>query len=65
MRQPPARTDDELVAFLEPAQLVADARRPVPPARLRRSTRRALWALRVFALLVSIMVIYTFFAQLA
>jgi len=49
---------------LEPAQLDAHARRPVPPAALTARTRAGLWALRVFVLIVSAMVIYTFIAQL-
>ncbi len=64
MSPPAAHTGDELVAFLEPDQLVADTHRRVAPARLRRRARAALWALRVFVLLLSIMVIYTFVAQL-
>ncbi|MFC4949298.1 hypothetical protein [Pseudonocardia sp. GCM10023141] len=64
MTPPAAHTDTGLVAFLEPDQLVADTRRRVPPARLRRRARAALWALRVFVLLLSVMVIYTFISQL-
>ncbi len=56
--------DEQLVMFLEPDQLVIDKSRPVPRARLSPRTRLALWALRVFVLAVSAMVIYTFFAQL-
>ncbi|MGO9971464.1 MAG: hypothetical protein ACLP01_01265 [Solirubrobacteraceae bacterium] len=56
--------DEQLVMFLEPDQLVIDKSRPAPRARLSPRTRLALWALRVFVLAVSAMVIYTFFAQL-
>jgi len=62
---PAAHTGDEFVAFLEPDQLVAHTSRRVPPARLRRRTRTALWALRIFVVLVSLMVIYTFITQLS
>ena len=56
--------DQRLVMFLEHDQLVADTSVPVPRARLSRRARTALWALRVFVILVSIMVIYTFATQL-
>lgn len=51
--------------FLERDQLVADKARAVPRAHLSPRARAALWALRVFVLIVSAMVIYTFFSQLA
>jgi hypothetical protein len=57
--------DEDLVMFLEPDQLVVDKRRRVPRARLSRRATAGLWALRVFVLVVSAMVIYTFFARLA
>ena len=50
--------------FLERDQLVADTSRPVPRANLSPRTSLALWALRVFVLVVSFMVIYTFVSQL-
>lgn len=50
--------------FLERDQLVADTSVPVAPATLSRPVRAALWALRVFVLVVSFMVIYTFIYQL-
>jgi hypothetical protein len=58
------RTDDELVMFLEPDQLDVHTSVPVPRALLNKRTRAALWALRVFVILVSTMVIYTFASQL-
>jgi hypothetical protein len=67
MKVPPAiheRFDDELVMDLERDQFVAETSRPVPRALLSRRTILALWALRVFVVLVSLMVIYTFFYQL-
>jgi hypothetical protein len=58
------REREALVMYLEQDQLVADKGRPVPPAHLSRWTKIGLWALRVFALVVSAMVVYTFIAQL-
>jgi hypothetical protein len=45
-------------------QLVAETSRAVPPAALSARTTGGLWALRVFVVLVSLMVIYTFIDQL-
>ena len=56
--QTAAAAGAELIEFLEPGQLVANTARPVPPARLSTRTRAALWALRIFVLSISIMVIY-------
>jgi hypothetical protein len=50
--------------FLERDQLVADTSQPVPRAHLGPRASAALWGLRVFVLLVSFMVIYTFVRQL-
>jgi hypothetical protein len=65
---PPERTepseDEELIMFLERDQLVRDRSKPVARAPLGRGATRALWALRIFVLVVSFMVIYTFIAQL-
>ncbi len=58
------RERQELVMYLESDQLVSDKGRPVPRAELSRGTSAALWALRVFALVVSAMVVYTFIAHL-
>lgn len=57
--------DEELIMFLERDQLVFDTARPVPRARLGARASAALWALRVFVVVVSAMVIYTFVSQLA
>jgi hypothetical protein len=56
--------DDELVAYLERDQLVTETFRPLPRAHLGRGAVVGLWALRVFVVLVSLMVVYTFFAEL-
>ncbi len=58
------REREELVMYLERDQLVSDTGRPVSPAQLSRRVKVGLWALRVFALVVSAMVLYTFIAQL-
>jgi hypothetical protein len=55
---------EEMVGSLERDQLVSDRLRPVSPAALSGRARAALWGLRVFVLIVGVMVIYTFFAQL-
>ncbi|MGB9282260.1 MAG: hypothetical protein WCB57_19610 [Pseudonocardiaceae bacterium] len=49
---------------LEPDQVVERTSRAVPRASLGRRARMALWALRVFAILVTFMVIYAFVVQL-
>jgi len=61
--QPQQRPEDEQVMHLEPGQLVTETSRPVPRAALGPGAAAALWALRVFAVLVSLMVIYTFVGQ--
>jgi len=55
---------EELIMFLERDQLVADTSQPLPQTRLGPRATIALWALRVFVLVVSFMVIYTFIRQL-
>jgi len=62
--QPPERFKDEQVTHLERGQLVAETSRPVPRAALSARAAAGLWALRAFAVLVSLMVIYTFISQL-
>ena len=60
-------TDEErqrLIEFLEADQLVSDTRRRLPRAQLGPGAGAALWALRIFALLMAVLVIYTFVAQL-
>jgi hypothetical protein len=55
---------EEMVMFLERDQLMSDRRRPLPPAEIGTRAHVALWALRIFVLIVGLMVIYTFCAQL-
>ncbi|WP_249012035.1 hypothetical protein [Conexibacter sp. DBS9H8] len=61
---PSEETGEAVYMHLELDQLSADRRRPLPPARLSPAATVGLWALRIFCLLVSAMVIYTFIAQL-
>jgi hypothetical protein len=56
---------EELVMYLERDQLVAETSKPVARAQLSARTIAALWALRVFVVLVSLMVIYTFAERLS
>ena len=58
------RHEDELIMHLERDQFVAETSRPVPRAPLSASARTGLWALRIFVVIVSLMVIYTFIEQL-
>jgi hypothetical protein len=58
------RAEDELIMHLERDQFVAETARPVPRASLSSSAVAGLWALRVFVVLVSAMVIYTFVVNL-
>lgn len=58
------RFEDELIMHLERDQFVAETSRPVPRAPLSARASAALWALRVFVVIVGLMVIYTFVAQL-
>jgi hypothetical protein len=62
----PAKTahDQEVIMHLERDQLVAETFRPVARARLSRPVMLSLWALRIFAVLLAVMVIYTFLARL-
>jgi hypothetical protein len=58
------RAEDELIMHLERDQLVAETSRPVPQAPLGAWASGGLWALRVFVVVVSLMVIYTFVEQM-
>jgi hypothetical protein len=58
------RFEDELIMDLERDQFVAETSRPVPRAALSARATAGLWVLRVFVVLVSLMVIYTFVEQL-
>ena len=61
---PPTGGDELPWSYLEPKQFVGDRSIPLPRVKLGRGARAALWALRIFVLAVSAMVIYTFVTQL-
>jgi hypothetical protein len=63
-RQQRQRFGDEQVMHLDRDQLATETSRPLPRAALSSRAAAGLWALRGFALLVSLMVIYTFIDQL-
>jgi hypothetical protein len=54
----------DLIQFLERDQLTTGRSRPLPPARLGARAQMALWALRIFALVVGVLVVYTFVVTL-
>lgn len=56
---------EQLIAYLERDQLAVDKERPLPRARLRRSTAAMLWALRVAVTVLGALVIYTFVVSLS
>ena len=58
------RLEEELIMHLERDQFVAETSRPVARATLSARATTGLWALRIFVVLVSLMVIYTFISQL-
>ena len=58
------RFEDDLIMHLERDQFVAETSRPVARAPLSPRATAALWALRLFAVVVSLMVVYTFIHQL-
>jgi hypothetical protein len=62
--QSPERAEDEPLVYLAHGQFVAETSRPVPAAALSARAAAGLWALRVFVVVVSLMVIYTFIDQL-
>jgi len=56
--------DEVLPNYLEADQLAAETSRPVPRAVLSRRATAGLWALRVFVVAMSAMVVYVFVLQL-
>jgi hypothetical protein len=63
-QQPQQRFEDDQVIHLDHDQLVAKTSRPLPPAALGARAAAGLWALRLTAVLISLMVIYAFTEQL-
>lgn len=51
--------------YLERDQYVAQTSRPVPRGVLGRRAQIGLWVLRVFAIVMGLMVVYTFISQLS
>ena len=62
--QPDEPYEDETIMHLERDQFVAETSQPVARAPLSPRSTAALWALRLFAVVVSLMVVYTFIQQL-
>jgi hypothetical protein len=56
--------ESQLIESLEPDQLVAAVAKPLPRLRLSRPVLVALWAVRLFVLLISVLVVYTFVVKL-
>jgi hypothetical protein len=56
--------DDELIIALEPDQVVAAASLPLPRYQLGSAGNAALWLLRIFVLLITALVVYTFIIAL-
>jgi hypothetical protein len=54
--------EEDLIESLEPDQLVVEMDKPVLRRRLSRPTTAGLWALRLFLLTITAMVIYAFVA---
>jgi hypothetical protein len=55
---------EQLIEFLERDQLVSDTSKPVARLNLAPRAQAGLWALRIFFLSLSVMVIWTFIAGL-
>jgi hypothetical protein len=62
--QTPNHDEEELVLFLEPDQLVADRRRPLPRAKLSPRLTAFLLFARIAVTVFAGLAIYTFAAQL-
>jgi hypothetical protein len=64
MSVPESEPDDALIAHLEPNQLTAATRQPLPRAVLSQRAQVGLWVLRIFSIILGVMVVYTFVSQL-
>jgi hypothetical protein len=62
--RPEGHSDSELIEGLEPDQLVVTSSMPLPLLQLSRTWRIAFLALRVFVLLITALVVYTFVVSL-
>jgi hypothetical protein len=56
--------EEQLIMHLEHDQLVAETLRPLPRAHVSPRALLGLWMLRIFVVMVSAMVIYTFISRL-
>jgi hypothetical protein len=56
--------DEELIYALEPDQIVTVASRPLPRYQMSSAGNVALWLLRIFVLLTTALVVYTFIIAL-
>ena len=63
--RPQPHSEAELIDGLEPDQLVASAAQKLPLMAIGRTGRIGLWVLRVFVLLISVLVVYTFVVSLS
>ena len=61
---PEGHHESQLIDSLEPDQLVAAVAEPLPRLRLSRPISFTLWAVRLFVLLITLLVVYTFVVQL-
>jgi len=57
--------EEDLIAGLEPDQLVQATDRPLPQIRFSRRAAAALWLLRIFVVAVAALVIYVFAVDVA
>lgn len=57
--------DEDLIEALEPDQLVHAMDRPLPRRRLGTWAEAGLWALLLFVLLMSALVVYTFVVSIS
>ena len=62
--QPEGHHESQLIDSLEPDQLVAAVAKPLPRLQLSSPVRIALWAVRIFVLIISSLVVYTFIVKL-
>jgi len=62
--QPEGHQESELIGSLEPDQLVMAVAKPLPRLSLSRPITIALWAVRIFVLIITVLVVYTFVVKL-
>lgn len=64
MPHPHTGPGGETTESSQPEQLAADTTSRLPRAPLTPPVRAGLWALRIFVLIITAMIIYTFLARL-